>query len=106
MKLITQELAKKLPKLYETEHDPVEEKTAIVKLFHPASNWTWYAIEFDGDDLCWGLVNGHESEFGYFSLSELSKIVDRFGLGIERDIFFRPTKVKELAAFSREGLVY
>lgn len=106
MKLITRELAKKLPKLYETEHDPLEDKVAVVKFFHPASNWTWYAIEFDGDDLCWGLVNGHEREFGYFSLRELSKIVDRFGLRIERDIFFRPTKVKELAAFSQEGLVY
>lgn len=106
MQLVTKEIARKLPKLYDTEHEPLEDKVAMVKFFHPASNWTWYAIEFDGDDLFWGLVNGHEKEFGYFSLKELSKVVSPLGLRIERDIFFRPTRVKELAAFSTEGMVY
>ena len=27
--------------------------------------------EFDGEDLCFGLVEGFEVEFGYFSKSEL-----------------------------------
>lgn len=106
MQLVTKELAKKLPKLYDTEHEPLEDKIAVVKFFHPASSWTWYGIEFDGEDLFWGLVSGHEKEFGYFSLAELSKVVDPLGLKVERDIFFRPTKLKELAVFSTEGMAY
>ncbi len=106
MNLLTKSIAKKLPKLYDTEHEPLEDKIAIAKFFHPATNWTWYVIEYDGEDLCWGLVNGHETEFGYFSVSELSKVVGPFGLRVERDIFFRPTRVQELAVFNQGGLVY
>jgi hypothetical protein len=106
MMLLPKSQAKKLPRLYETEHMPTEDKVAITKLFHPWSNWTWYIIEFDGDDLCWGLVSGHETEFGYFSLSELSKVEYPFGIAVERDVFFRPTRVEELAAFGKGGVVY
>jgi hypothetical protein len=106
MQLLTKAVAKKLPKLYDTEYEPVEDKIAMAKFFHPATNWTWYVIEYDGNDLCWGLVSGHEAEFGYFSVSELSKAISLFGLRVERDIFFRPTRVKELAVFNQGGLVY
>lgn len=106
MKLLTKEQAKKLPKLYETEYEPLEDKIARLKFFHPSSNWTWYVIEFDGDDLCWGLVSGHEAEFGYFSLSEICQPIGPFGLRVERDVFFRPTRVAELAAFNQGGTVY
>jgi hypothetical protein len=106
MGLLNKHTASKLPKLYDTEHEPLEDKIARIKFFHPVSNWTWYVIEFDGEDLCWGLVSGHEAEFGYFSLAELNQVTGPFGLRIERDIFFRPTNVKELAAFGQGGLVY
>ena len=48
-----------------------------VKFFTPWTSWTWYGIEFDGEDLCFGLVDGHEEELGYFSLSDWSKCGDR-----------------------------
>ena len=48
------------------------EPYAIVKFFTPDSSWTWYASEFDGDDLFYGLVDGFELEYGYFRLSELA----------------------------------
>lgn len=105
MLLLTKALAKKLPKLYDTESVPTEDKVAVMKLFTPWSSWTWYVIEFDGNDVCWGLVSGHETEFGYFSLSELSKI-QHLGATIERDIFFRPTRVSELAVFGQGGAVF
>lgn len=104
--LLSKNLAKKIPKLYDTEYEPTEDKVAAVKFFHPVSGWAWYVIEYDGNDLCFGLVHGHETEFGYFSLAELSKVTDPLGLRIERDIFFRPTRVKELAVFNQGGLVY
>ena len=102
MQLLTKELAAKIPKLYETEDIALEDKLAVVKLFHPASNWTWYIIEYDGQDTCWGLVEGHEVEFGYFSLEELSQPLGTYKLSVERDLWFKPTKVKDLPVHNIE----
>lgn len=96
MKLLTKELRGKLPKLYTTESIPTDEKVAVVKFFTPDSSWTWYAVEFDGEDIFFGLVDGHEKEWGYFSLSELQSVRGPMGLPIERDKFFLPTKIKDL----------
>ena len=62
-----------------------------MKFFTPDSNWTWYASEFDGEDIFFGLVAGFEIELGYFSLSELKEARGPLGLPIERDRFFEPT---------------
>jgi len=92
-KLLTQTLEKKLPALYATENVKLGEKVAVAKFFTPASNWTWYAIEYDPEDqLFFGLVDGHCPEFGYFSLEQLETL----GGAINRDLHFRPTKIKDL----------
>ena len=96
MKLLTQDLASRLPKLYETEDVPLSDKVAMVKFFHPAIDWTWYGIEFDGQDTFWGLVDGFEREYGYFSLSELQTPVGPFQLTAERDRYFSPTTLRDL----------
>ena len=84
-----------VPKLYETE-DQGKERLAVIKLFDPAGSWTWYISEYDGDDTCFGLVDGFEKELGYFSLSELKDVKCKFGLRIERDKWFKPTPLSEL----------
>lgn len=96
MKLLTQEIRKQLPKLNETESIPTEEKVAVVKYFTPWSNWTWYGVEFDGEDTFFGLVFGLEREWGYFSLSELQSVSGPLGLKVERDLYFTPTKIRKL----------
>ncbi len=96
MKLLTKKLREKLPQLYKTENLPLEEKVAVIKFFTPWTYWTWYAVEFDGDDLFWGWVHGHKKEWGYFSLKELESVRGPGGLAIERDKFFEPTKIKDL----------
>ncbi len=96
MKLLTKEIVAQIPKLYETEKTPIDQKVAIAKLFHPLSSWTWYIVEYDGQDTCWGLVEGFETELGYFSIKELSEVRVR-GLGVERDLYFQPTALKELS---------
>ena len=93
MKLLTKEIKNKLPKLYETENISECEKVAIVKFFCPFNQWTWYGIEFDGQDTFFGYVVGLENEYGYFSLSELKSIRGFGGLKIERDMYFKPTKM-------------
>ena len=85
-----------IPKLYETEDVETENKIIYAKLFTPWSNWTWYVIEFDGKDQCFGFVKGLDAEFGYFSLRELAEIEGPFGLKVERDVYFEPTQVGDM----------
>ena len=95
MKLLTKEVLRKLPELYSQE-DKGLEAIAVVKFFTPDSAWTWFATEFDGEDLFYGLVYGFEKELGYFRLSELKQIKGKLGLPIERDRYFIPKPLKEL----------
>ena len=95
MKLLTQANRKALPALYKTEACG-DKQMAVVKFFTPDSSWTWYAIEFDGDNMFFGLVIGHAKELGYFTLKELEETTGPMGLHIERDMYFRPTKINEL----------
>ena len=95
MQLLTTEIKKQLPKLNETDGQGAE-AIAQVKFFTPWTSWTWYATEFDGEDVFYGYVQGLEDEFGYFTLSELESVEGPFGLKIERDIMFEPTKLKEI----------
>lgn len=98
MKLLTKEIEKKLPALYAQERD--SDPIVQVKFFTPWTNWTWYATEATreetGDVLFFGLVEGHDKEWGYFRLSELESVRGRFGLRIERDRSFSPRRISEI----------
>ena len=48
MKLMTEELKKKIPLLYSQEN--VEDPIVYAKYFTPDSYWTWYVLEYDGKD--------------------------------------------------------
>ena len=89
MELIPQEIKELIPKLYETEeqNDPV----AYIKLF--LDGWTWYITELSIDNnICFGyVISPFESELGYFSLNEIKSIKGSLGLGVERDLSFKPT---------------
>jgi hypothetical protein len=96
MELLPESEKNKLAKWRETEDKNLTEVMATVKFFCPWSNWTWYAAEFDGEDLFFGLVDGHEKELGYFSLKELSDLTGPMGLKIERDLHWDPTDLATL----------
>jgi len=96
MLLLTKKNRKDLPALYANEEKDEAEVMAVVKFFTPDSNWTWYATEFDGDDTFFGFVVGPFPELGYFSLAELKSARGKFGLPIERDLWFKPTSLEEL----------
>ena len=95
MQLLTKAIRRRLPPLYANEEKGLA-ALAIVKFFTPDSSWTWYASEFDGDDLFFGLAVGFEPELGYFRLSELRTVRGKLGLPVERDRFFKPTPLREL----------
>ena len=86
-----------IPPIGSTQND--DNPYAVIKLFTPDSNWTWYVTEYDGNDTCFGLVAGHETEWGYFSLSEISSVRGPLGLRIEREKFTKPTRVKALREY-------
>lgn len=92
MMLLTKANRNALPELYAQE-DKGDDAIVHVKFFTPDANWTWYVTEFDGDDTFFGLVDGQDKELGYFSLSELLAVRGPWGLPIERDRGFTPTRV-------------
>lgn len=98
MKLLTKADAAKLRKapFRSTEGLAAESIPVIVKFFDPCGRGTWYATEaqeFAGDaGPDWEFFGYVVSplgddcdEYGYFRLSELASVRNRFGLGIERD---------------------
>ena len=88
MKLLTKELRKRFPPLGASEDKKPDEIPVIAKFFDPCGSFTWFAVEFDGEDTFFGFVRGFEDELGYFSLRELQSVKGRLGLGIERDLYF------------------
>jgi len=101
--LLPDDVRARLPKLYANEALGMA-APAVVKFFTPDASWTWYASEFDGEDLLFGLVIGHVAEFGYFSLSELESVRGPLGLPVERALNFTPASLGELRDhFEREG---
>ena len=99
MELLTQEVRARLPALGSQEE--VADPVARVKFFGPDTGWTWYATEGEpqGDDfLFYGYVRGVGDEWGYFTLSEIQSIRGALGLPVERDLYFSPRPISEVAA--------
>lgn len=96
MGLLTDEARAKLPPLYSTEREP--DPMVWLKFFIPIAGWTWFVIEFDGEDLFYGFVIGFERELGYFRLSELEGVGAELGVYVERDEYFQPARLSHLRA--------
>ena len=100
MKLITKEIAAKLSK----NIGDANVDMPYLKLFSPVGAATWLISEYDEETgnlfgLC-DLGMGFP-ELGSVSLHELESITLPMGLGIERDIFFEPTKT--LAGYAHDA---
>ncbi len=98
LRLITTELADLLKPypLYsqENEKDPL----IIAKFFDPCGSANWYMLEYDPlEALAFGYVTGlGGDELGYFSLVEMESIQRPLGLGIERDLHWKPTRLSKI----------
>ena len=98
-KLMTKELGDTIPALYANEN--VEDYDTVVapaKLFSPYTNWTWYITEWEAETgLCFGLVEGFETELGYFDLTELAEVTVLGGVpAVERDLYWEPKTLGEI----------
>ena len=105
MELLTQAIRKTLPVLY-AQDGKGGNATVYVKYFAPDFSWTWYVLEgqsvlddsgVEVDFEFFGLVDGFEKELGCFRLNELQSLRDKLGLPLERDLYFSPKPLKELA---------
>lgn len=95
MELLTKEIRDKFKKTGSQDGKGAE-AIVIVKFFDPTGSWTWYATEFDGEDIFFGLVDGFELEWGSFRLSELKSFKGPLGLGIERDLYLGMPRLKDI----------
>ena len=73
--LMTKELGETIPALYANENaENTDGVMAHAKLFCPYNGWRWYLTEWEAETgLCFGLVEGFETELGYFDLTELAE---------------------------------
>jgi len=98
MKLLTQELIKRFAKVGRQENtaDPI----VVAKFFNPTGAGTWYATEYHPESKeFFGYVSifgDWNDEWGYFSLEELQSYRGKFGLGIERDLYFGEKRISEV----------
>ena len=105
MKLLPHSIREKLPRL--GEQDGKGGKAVVyAKCFTPDSSFTWFITEGSPvrntdnepvDYILFGLVEGQCKELGYFRLSELESVRGPMGLPIERDLYWRPRTLEEIA---------
>ena len=67
----TQAPLNRLPKLYATERQ--RNPMVHVRYHHRCTGWQWFATEYNGERIFFGLVAGFEVELGYFDRVELEQ---------------------------------
>lgn len=71
----------------------------IAKFFNPVGAGTWWLFNLEPDDpmsYAWGFAEIFEFEMGSFCPQDLIDIKLPFGLGIERDMHFKPIPAWQL----------
>ena len=93
----TKEHLARIPRFYETEHIPVEEKLIYLHFF--IGGCDWYIAEYDGGDLFFGfaiLNSDYEmAEWGYISFAEIKSIRVSF-LEIDCETDWTPKKASKI----------
>lgn len=95
MTLLAKDIQSILPPLYSQNRnaDPL----VFVRFFDCLGDWSWYAAEFDGTNLFFGVVLGLEREVGYFSLTEFEEVNRSAGFErIKHDPDFEPAPISEI----------
>lgn len=97
MQLLTKELVKRFEKVGRQEND--SDPLVIAKFFNPTGAGNWFATEYDpSEKIFFGYVSifgDWNDEWGSFSLEELQSYTGKFGLGIERDMYFTEKRISK-----------
>ncbi len=92
MKLLTKSIERKLRKNHELSQQSDELGIKpVLKVFDPSGSATWLFTELDDEGRLFGLCDLGRGfpELGYADLAELQAIRGRFGIGLERDRYFK-----------------
>lgn len=106
-KLMTKEIAGKLPKLGETDK-PGTDPMVHLKLFSSFGRYTFYVTEFDGEDTLFGYclspAGADLDELGYASFAELEQATVLGGVpAIERDCYWDAKPLSECEGVNKGG---
>lgn len=87
----------------ESTENPDFDPRPVVKLFTRNAGATWLLTELDSEEIAFGLCDLGQGfpELGYVSLAELEGLRGRWGLPIERDLYFIADK--RLSVYAREA---
>lgn len=94
MKLLTKEILKKFPAIGDTGDKDAADVPIIAKFFIASSSATWYATEYNPDTnemFGFAEILPGCGELGYFNFNEIKDLRGKFGLGLERDLYFNAT---------------
>ena len=94
----------RIPKLYETEHTPLEDKVVYLHFFFCGCDW--YVSEYDGVDTFFGyaILNGayEFAEWGFISFSELRGIsIGGIEVDCECEGFWKPRPAYQIEKIRR-----
>ena len=105
MKLLTKAQKTKMMRNDSKKDEDKSSLFPVVKIFNPCGGGTWLFTEIDREhnDTMFGLCDLGMGfpELGYASLSEMQAFKGPFGIGLERDRWFKPTK--SLAEYAEEA---
>jgi hypothetical protein len=103
MELMTKTRNRRYNRIGSQEHkkDPI----ILAKFFNPTG--TWYVTEYDPRTrTIFGYVSifgDWNDEWGYFSLNEMQSYKRKFGLGIERGIYFQEKPASQVINSIKKG---
>ena len=89
----------RLPRLYSSEDTSLEEK--IIHMHFFLGGCDWYAAEYDPrvrNFFGYAILNDdlQNAEWGEFSFDELREVRTRHGYEIDRDLYWKAAKAKEI----------
>lgn len=92
-----------IPRLYETEDIPKDDKVVYAHYFLGGSDWYILELSVQLEAFCYAILGGYEEgqELGYTSLIELETVkvsTGSFDVFIERDLHWKPRPLGEVLA--------
>ena len=102
----SREELEKLPRLYETDQIPLEDKIIQMHLFLGGSDW--YLAEYSPEERLffgYAILNKdyQNAEWGYISYDELRELRTQEGFEIDRDLHWKPALASKIPCIITYG---